>query len=67
MARERAVVVGAGGISGAWFPQLIKEKVDVAAVVDLRLEAAEARIAKYELDAEASGLDEVNRGLGEML
>ena len=54
MARERAVVVGAGGISGAWFPQLIKEKVDVAAVVDLRLEAAEARIAKYEIDAEAS-------------
>jgi len=54
MRRERAVVVGAGGISGAWFPPLIKEKVDVVGVVDLRLEVAKARAEKYELDAEIS-------------
>lgn len=51
---ERCVVVGAGGISNAWFPPLKAEGVDIAAVVDLRLEAARAQIAKYELAAEAS-------------
>ena len=35
MASERVVVVGAGGISEAWFPALVAEQVDVAAVVDL--------------------------------
>jgi predicted dehydrogenase len=54
MARERAVVVGAGGISGAWFPPLIAEKVDVAAVVDLEIDAARRRIARFGLDCEAS-------------
>lgn len=54
MARERAVVVGAGGIAGAWFPPLIKEKVDVAGVVDLDLDAARRRIGQYELDCPAS-------------
>jgi len=52
--RERAVVVGAGGIAGAWFPALIKEQVEIPAVVDLRLEAAKRRIEHYQLDAEAS-------------
>jgi predicted dehydrogenase len=51
---ERAVVVGAGGISGAWFPPLKREKVDIAAVVDLDLERAKARIKEYELDAFAA-------------
>ena len=50
---ERAVVVGAGGISGAWFPPLKAEGVDVTAVVDVRLAAARERIAQYELGAEA--------------
>ncbi len=50
----RAVVVGAGGISGAWFPPLAAEGVEVVGVVDLRLENAEQRIAQYELPAEAS-------------
>ncbi|HOF86518.1 MAG TPA: Gfo/Idh/MocA family oxidoreductase [Armatimonadota bacterium] len=51
----RAVVVGAGGISGAWFPPLKAEGVDVVGVVDLRLEAAQERIAQHELpNAEAS-------------
>jgi predicted dehydrogenase len=51
---ERCIVVGAGGISNSWFPPLKEEKVEVAAVVDLRLEAARQQIAKYELAAEAS-------------
>ena len=62
MARERAIVVGAGGISGAWFPPLAAEKVEVAAVVDLALERAEKRIAEYKLKAVASDdLDKVLR------
>ena len=50
----RAVVVGAGGISGAWFPPLVEEGVEIAAVVDLRLEAAEAKIEEHGLTATAS-------------
>ncbi|MDI9584747.1 MAG: Gfo/Idh/MocA family oxidoreductase [Acidobacteriota bacterium] len=51
---ETAVVVGAGGISNAWFPPLKAEGVHVAAVVDLNPDAARGQIAKYELDAEAT-------------
>jgi predicted dehydrogenase len=51
---ERAVVVGAGGISNAWFPPLKAENVEVAAVVDLSLDTARAQIARYELDAVVS-------------
>ena len=51
---EKAVVVGAGGISGAWFPPLLQEKVEVLAVVDLSIEAAQAKVAEYKLEAEAS-------------
>lgn len=50
MAGERVIVVGAGSISDAWFPHLISEGLKVAAVVDLNLQAAQARAAKYELD-----------------
>jgi predicted dehydrogenase len=50
----RAVVVGAGGISSAWFPPLAAEKVDVAAVVDLNVEVARSKIATYGLACEAS-------------
>jgi predicted dehydrogenase len=50
----KAVIVGAGAISDAWFPPLIEEQVQIAAVVDLRIDAARARIGKYNLDAEAS-------------
>jgi len=50
-----AVVCGAGGISNAWFPPLKAEDVRVLAVVDLRLENAQAQIAKYGLkDCEAA-------------
>ena len=54
MASERALVVGAGGISGAWFPPLMAEKVNVVGVVDLKKSMAEARIKEYGLDALAS-------------
>ncbi len=54
MAKQRAVIVGAGGISRAWFGPLRQEKVDVAAVVDLDRDAAVQRIEQYELDCEAS-------------
>lgn len=54
MACEKAVVVGAGGISDAWFPPLLQETVDVTAVVDLRPGAAQKQIEKYKLSAESS-------------
>jgi predicted dehydrogenase len=50
----RAVVCGAGGIAGAWFPPLKDAGVEVVGVVDLRLQAAQDRIAQYELRAEAA-------------
>ncbi|NLF40907.1 Gfo/Idh/MocA family oxidoreductase [bacterium] len=53
MAQERVVVVGAGGIAGAWFPNLVKERVVVAGVVDLDVARAKKRIAEYGLDAPA--------------
>ena len=54
VASPRAIVVGAGGISGAWFPPLVKEKVNVVAVVDLDVQRAYNRIKEYDLQAEAS-------------
>jgi predicted dehydrogenase len=62
VAGTRAIVVGAGGIADAWFPPLAKEKVHVAAVVDLVKDRAEQRIGKYKLRAIASDdLDKVLR------
>lgn len=49
MARERLIVVGAGGIADAWFPAIKKQELQVVAVVDLKKEAALARIDKYQL------------------
>ena len=55
MAKFSAVVVGAGGISRAWFGPLKAEKVAIPAVVDLNIDAARKRITEFELDgAEAS-------------
>lgn len=54
MIRPRAVIVGAGGIAAAWLPGLKAEAVEVVAVVDLELEAAQRRIAEFELEAQAS-------------
>jgi len=53
MARERAVVVGAGGISPAWFDPLIAEKVDIAGVVDVALGRARDRVRQFDLDCPA--------------
>ena len=52
MVRERAVLVGAGGISGAWFGPLIREKVHIVGVVDINLENARNRVARFDLDCE---------------
>ena len=54
MANERAVVVGAGGISGAWFPPLAAENVEVVGVVDLDVERAKKRIEEFKLGCKAS-------------
>lgn len=54
MAAERVVVVGAGGISGAWFPPLKAEGLDIVGVVDLSEERAKAQLAKHGLQAEVS-------------
>lgn len=49
MPRERMIVVGAGSIADAWFPAIKKQDLQVVAVVDLKKEAALARIDKYQL------------------
>ena len=53
----RTVVVGAGGISGAWFPGLKAEEVEVAAVVDLKKENAEKRIKDFGLTTAMASTD----------
>jgi len=53
MARERAVLVGAGGISAAWLNPAEKEKIAIVGVVDLNLDAARERIEKFKLDCPA--------------
>ncbi len=45
----KAVVVGAGGISGAWFPNLKEEGVEVAGIVDLDPARAKAQAEKFGL------------------
>lgn len=50
----KTIIVGAGGISNAWIPPLIEEKVDIAAVVDLNLQTAIDRISQYNLSSEPS-------------
>ena len=45
----KAVVVGAGGISGAWFPNLAAEGVEVVGIVDLNRDAAKEKAKQYGL------------------
>ena len=59
----KAIVVGAGGISNAWFKPLKAEHVDIVAVVDLKKQSAENQIAKYELNAAAT--DDLDKALAE--
>ena len=54
MAVSKAVVVGAGGISGSWFPPLKAEGVEVAGIVDLDPERAKAQAQKFGLSCEVS-------------
>lgn len=54
MPNLKAVVVGAGGISGAWFPPLKAEGIEVAGIVDLDPERAQAQALKYGLTCEVS-------------
>jgi predicted dehydrogenase len=62
MAQERVIVVGAGGISNAWFPPLKAEELQVAAVVDLRREAAQSQLDKYEIKG-AIATDDLDKTL----
>jgi len=55
VARKSCVIVGAGGISNAWFPPLKAENVDIRGVVDLDVGRARAQCEKYEVEAEISG------------
>lgn len=54
MSNIQAVVVGAGGISGAWFPPLLAEKVNVVGIVDINAASARARAEEYKLSCETS-------------
>ena len=54
MAKEKLVVVGAGGIFGAWIPHIKREELDLAGIVDLNLDAAKKRVEQNELDCEVS-------------
>jgi len=53
----QAIVVGAGGISNAWFGPLKAEGVHVAALVDLQRERIEAQIAKHNLAGTRASTD----------
>jgi predicted dehydrogenase len=65
MANERVIVVGAGGISNAWFPPIKAEALQVAAVVDLRAEAAQKQVDQYELTG-AAVYSDLDRALAEV-
>ena len=54
MGAYRVVVVGAGGISNAWFPNLKKEGFDIAGVVDLDRDAAKKKVKEHGLDCPVS-------------
>lgn len=51
MAKYSCVVVGAGGISDAWFGPLKQEGVEVRGIVDLNMDVARSQAEKYGFDA----------------
>lgn len=63
MAKERCVVVGAGSISGAWFPPLLEEKIQIVGVVDKFIDSAQKAVEKWELSCPAS--DDLEKTLRE--
>ena len=54
MSNHRVVVVGAGGISNAWFPHLKTEGFDVAGIVDINRAAAKNKAREHGLDCAVS-------------
>lgn len=54
MAKEKIVIVGAGGIFKAWAPHLLREKLEVAAIVDLDQQAAQQKKEEYGFKCETS-------------
>ena len=64
MATESVIVVGAGGISDAWFGPLKQEGVRIAAVVDLRKEAAQEKIDQHQLTGTLAS-DDLQKTLAE--
>jgi len=50
MKTYKTVVVGAGGISNAWFPHLKTEGFEVVGIVDINPEAAKAKKREHGLD-----------------
>ncbi len=63
MAQERCVVVGAGSISGAWFPPLLEEKLHIVGVVDKFIGSAQTAVEKWKLSCPAS--DDLEKTLRE--
>jgi len=58
MKRTRAVLVGCGGISNAWLnAPVVKTKVDIVGLVDIKVAAAEARKAKFGCENAVTGAD----------
>lgn len=50
----RVVIAGAGGISNCWIPPFLAEGFEIAGIVDLRLEAAQAKVREHGLDCVAA-------------
>jgi predicted dehydrogenase len=56
--KTSAVLVGCGGIANAWLnSETVRKKVDIVGLVDLRLEATEARKTKFGLEQAVTGTD----------
>ncbi len=57
MANKRAIIIGAGGILGAWHKPLKAEGVEIAAVVDLDKALAERKIDHFQFTGAKAGDD----------
>jgi predicted dehydrogenase len=64
MAGRKAIMVGTGGISRAWFPGIKKENVELVALVDLNPELARERAEQQEL-ANVMITDDLGKALAE--
>ncbi|MFT3784561.1 MAG: Gfo/Idh/MocA family oxidoreductase [Tepidisphaeraceae bacterium] len=62
MPNERVLLVGAGGIAGAWLPNIVKEQLAVVGVVDIKKENAQKRIDEFKLDG-ARAFDSLDAAL----